>query len=358
LQALVVIRRMWLGAAITTGFLVLLLSRIPFGEMGEALNGANYLYIVPGVGIYFLSLYARAFRWRFLLKPFISVRTNRLFPVVVVGYMANNVLPIRLGELARGYYLSTREPVKGSTALATIVIERVFDGLTLLLFLVVGALFLPVSGLAERVSDSAGLPTAAVVLIVILPFVSVFTLMIIAALYPRIFLTVTTWAAKKLPDRYEAPVFKLIERFLAGFEGLHKPSRLATVFLLSWPVWIIEGIVYYVVALGFDIQSELDGVLLMVAAMLVLTSISNLATAIPSSQGSVGPFEFFAWLALDFVNVSSGVASAYALVLHAALLLPVIAVGFLYLASQGIGLGELTGSRRSGVSERTADELP
>ena len=83
----------------------------------------------------------------------------------------------------------------------------------------------------------------------------------------------------------------------------------------------------------------------MVAVVLLLTAISNLATSIPSSQGSVGPFEFFAALALVFTGVNSGVASAYAVVLHLALLLPVIATGLLHLAMVGLTLGDLTKRR-------------
>jgi len=96
------------------------------------------------------------------------------------------------------------------------------------------------------------------------------------------------------------------------------------------------------VALGFDLQSEFDTVGLMIAAMLVLTSVSNLATSIPSSQGSVGPFELLGALSLVFLGVASGVASAYILVLHLALLLPVIAMGMAHLAMSGLSLLDLT----------------
>jgi hypothetical protein len=150
--------RFWVGAAITAVFLALLVLRFDFAEMRESLGSANYVYLIPAIGIYFISLYIRSFRWSYVLRPFASTRTSRLFPVVMVGYMANNVLPMRIGEFARSYYLSTREPVRGSTALATILIERVFDGLVLLFFLAIGTLFLPVTGLTDKVSKTVELP--------------------------------------------------------------------------------------------------------------------------------------------------------------------------------------------------------
>ncbi len=309
--------------------------------MRTALFRANYAYLVPAIAIYFVSLYFRAFRWRYLLRPFVRSRTNRLYPVLLVGYMANNVLPMRLGELVRSYYLSLREPVRGSTALATIVIERVFDGLTMLFLLVVTAFFLPVAGLAAHVSNSIGIPEWSLGLVVVVPFAAVLGTMIAIALHPETSQRIALRLSQRLPERVGMRAYGLAERFLDGFEGLHRPERLVTVFLLSIPVWLVEAIMYYIVAQAFGLQHQLGGPGPTMAAMLVVTSVANLATSIPSSQGSVGPFEFFAAIVLEFLGVNSGTASAYALVLHAALLLPVIAGGLLYLASQSLSLGQL-----------------
>lgn len=349
--------RFWVGAAITAVFLALLVLRFDFAEMRESLGSANYVYLIPAIGIYFISLYIRSFRWSYVLRPFASTRTSRLFPVVMVGYMANNVLPMRIGEFARSYYLSTREPVRGSTALATILIERVFDGLVLLFFLAIGTLFLPVTGLTDKVSKTVELPfgiepTGAVVAaVVVAPFVGVLTMMVLAALYPETFIRWASRVAKFAPEKYRAPALGFVVRFLGGFEGLHRPSRVASVFLLSVPIWLAEGTMYYIVALGFGLQAEFDSVALMIVAMLVVTSVSNLATSIPSSQGSVGPFEFFAALSLAFLGVSSGLAFAYAVVLHVALLVPVIITGFLHLALRNVSLTDLTRRRLTDAPE-------
>jgi uncharacterized protein (TIRG00374 family) len=349
--------RFWVGAAITAVFLALLVFRFDFGEMRESLASANYAYLIPAIGVYFVSLYFRSFRWSYVLRPFASTRTNRLFPVVMVGYMANNVLPMRIGELARSYYLSTREPIRGSTALATILIERVFDGLTLLFILALGTLFLPVAGLTDEVSETVQLPFglepsgALVAIVVVTPFVGVLTMMVLAALYPETFIRWAQRVFKIAPEKYRVTALGLVVRFLGGFEGLHRPSRVGTVFLLSLPIWLAEGTMYYIVALGFDLQAEFDSVGLMIVAILVVTSVSNLATSIPSSQGSVGPFEFFAALSLAFLGVSHGLAFAYAVVLHLALLLPVIVTGFIHLAFRNVSLSDLTRRRLADAPE-------
>ncbi len=142
----------------------------------------------------------------------------------------------------------------------------------------------------------------------------------------------------------------MADRFIAGLEGLHRPSRLGAVFARSVPIWLAEAVMYYIVALGFDLQDQLGGPLAMASAILVVTAASNLATALPSSPGSLGPFEALAVLALVFLGVDGETALAYAIVLHLALLLPVIAAGLAHLAARGLTLGELMRRREAAVA--------
>jgi uncharacterized protein (TIRG00374 family) len=339
-------RRLWIGTAVTAGFLVLLYLRFDFSGMGAALADAEYVFLVPAIGSYFLFLYFRALRWRNLLEPFAPTRTNRLFPVVLVGYTANAVLPMRLGDLVQAYYLSTREPVRVSTVLATLLIERVFDGITLLFFLAATAAFLPIPGLAESIGDSAGLPPWSLAAIVVVPFTIVLWLMMLAAIYPAVFLSRAEWVTGKLPDRLAHKAFELVHLFIRGFAGLHRPARFFAVFLLSLPVWLAAAGSYFFVGLAFDMRAEVDNVALMFAVVAVVASISTLAGSIPSSQGSIGPFEFFTVATLVFLGVSPGFAIAFALVVHLAQLVPTVIAGLLYVLAKGISMRQLTESAR------------
>ena len=87
--------------------------------------------------VYFLAVLVRTWRWDYLLRPLKRIPVRRLFPVVVIGYMGNNIFPFRIGELLRAYVLKRNEEVSISSSLATIVVERIFDGLTMLLFVFV-----------------------------------------------------------------------------------------------------------------------------------------------------------------------------------------------------------------------------
>ena len=131
--------RFSLALVVSALFMLLLLYQVDLTEIRSALLGANYLYVAPAIALYFGAVYFRSVRWRYLLSPLRIFPVSRLYPVIVIGYMANNLLPARLGELVRSYYLARRENFNVSPALATIAVERVYDGVTLLAFAAVSA---------------------------------------------------------------------------------------------------------------------------------------------------------------------------------------------------------------------------
>ena len=115
--------RFWFGLAASAAFLVVLVFQVDLEELQESLSSANYVYVAPAIALYFVALYFRALRWRYLLSPIGAFRVGRLYSVVVIGYMVNNLAPARLGELARSYLLSRREDCSAGAALATITVE-------------------------------------------------------------------------------------------------------------------------------------------------------------------------------------------------------------------------------------------
>ena len=324
-------RRFWLGLVVSLIFIGLLLARLDLDEMVRSLREANYLFVIPGLVFYFTAVAFRTLRWRLLLLPLRRIPARRLFRVVVVGYMANNLLPVRLGEVVRGYYVGQREGVSKSAALATIAVERVVDGVTLLFVLSAVAVFLPVTGLVQGLAEDVGIPWPILATATTAPFVGVLGLLMLVAYRPWWALRWTGAVTRRLPARLEGRVMGLAELFVTGLGVLRNPRRLALVFLLSLPVWLAEAAMYYVIGFSFDLSPALGGAGAMVAAMLAVTVTSNLATALPSSQGGIGPFEFFAAATLVVLGAQDEVAVAYALALHVALLVPVTLLGLLYL---------------------------
>ena len=124
----------WLGVLISIAFMYLALRGLRLEEVGGALQGANYWWLLPGVAVYFLGVWARAWRWHYLLRPLKAISTRTMFPIVCIGYMGNNIYPARAGEVLRAVVLKRKEDVPISASLATIIVERVFDGVVMLAF--------------------------------------------------------------------------------------------------------------------------------------------------------------------------------------------------------------------------------
>ena len=150
-------KKFWIGLVVSVIFLALFVLTIDLPRMFEAVAKANYFWLIPGIGLYLISVLFRTIRWRILLRHMRPIGIRRLYPVVVVGYMANNLLPMRLGELVRSYYIGERENISKTSALVTIFVERVLDALTLLFFIAALTPFVSLIGLGIAFGEQSGI---------------------------------------------------------------------------------------------------------------------------------------------------------------------------------------------------------
>ena len=338
-------RKFWLGVVISAGFLALFFYQVDLRQTADALKKANYWWFIPAIAAYFVAVLFRSMRWHYLLQPIKSVPGTRLYPIVVIGYMANTLLPVRLGELVRAFFVGQKEGVSKSAALATIILERLFDGVFLLVMALVIWPFLPVANLLRDLSERSGIPQAGLVAIVSAPFIVILAVFFAVAFSPRLGRKLVRAILLLLPKRAKGPAEKLVSGFLDGLASLRSPKRVLAVVLFTVPVWMAEGFMYYLISLGFHIGQAFHGILLS-------TSTSNLATSLPSSAGGVGPFEYTTRVTLEQLGTSGELAAAYAIALHVALLAPVTLLGLFFLWRENISLGEVT--RRSGAGEGPA----
>jgi uncharacterized protein (TIRG00374 family) len=310
--------RSLLPLALTAGFLAALLLNPAFDRqrLATALREAAYGWLVPAVAVFFLGVWLRTLRWQILLSPLARVPVRRLLPVLVLGLAANNLLPARVGELVRAQALWRREGVSRAACLATILVERVFDGLTLLALLAVAALLLP---LGEWVNYLV--PATTVLFLLVLGGV-----LLLAWAGQRV-LTLVARLVAWLPTRLGQRVVALAHHFLTGLQAVQAPRGLLLVALVSLANWLVEAAVYLLVLRAFTSEAP-------AWAALAVTATANLALLIPASQGGIGPFEFFAAQTLLAVGVPAATATAYAFVVHATVLVPVIPPG-LWVAWRG-----------------------
>ena len=344
--------RLWLGIGVSVLFLVFLAWSINLADLTRALREANYFYVAPAVVIYFAGVYFRSHRWRYLLAPLRAITVLRLYPVVVIGYAANNVMPARIGELVRAYYLAQREQFSASTALATIGVERIYDGLTLLALGVLSALLLLLWGAfgdAGVLYRTAAIATAGVAGAGFLAGLAVVTLL---AVHPRT-MELVDRLLTVAPPRLRPTARELAHNFLIGLRVLDSPGRHLSVALRSLPVWAAECAVYLTIAYSFGINDYFDSFAAFLLAVVLVTATSNLATAFPVSIGGIGPFELIAQQTLAGLGVDASVAASYALIVHlVALWLPVNLAGFFLMWKNNLSLPRLSGAAATGEDDR------
>ena len=337
---------LWLGIAVSVVLLLFLAYQVyliedPSGLVHE-LAAANYLYLIPAVAVYFVGVWFRALRWQFLLNPLRYFPVKRLYPVVVIGYAANNLLPMRLGEIVRSYYLARKENFSASSALGSVAVERVFDGLTLIVLVALTVPWLLLMGAFDwtsGISQDTATILAAAVLFVFGGFLLLFTLL--AAW--KGFSDLVQRALSLLPGKIGGLAIGFYIAFAAALSILDSPRKHLVIIFLSLPIWFCEFVVYYLVAHAFDLGSHFDSAGTYILAIALLTATSNLATGIPSAIGGIGPFEVVAQQTLVALGVGVGVAIDYALVVHlVALWLPVNIVGLTILWRQNLNLRQLT----------------
>ena len=344
--ALIGNRKVWIGLGATAGLLALFVFTVDLDHMGSALADANYVYVAPAIALYIVSVVFRTIRWQVLLAHMRRIPASRLFPVVVVGYMANNLLPMRLGELARSYYLGEREGVSKTAALATIVVERVADAVTVLLLIAIIAPFVPLAGVVEGFGEKSGVYWPLLIVGLSLPFVVAFVALILLAKYPERGRSVAKALVKYLPKRLEGTLLELIDLALLGLTPLRSPKKLVVILLLSAPVWLFEAGLFYLIGFSFDLHHTYDSQADMALALVLTALVVNLGASIPAAPGGLGLFELITrefLVLLPLATVDRAVAGGYAALVHASVLLPMIVLGQIFLWTEHVSLRSLAG---------------
>jgi glycosyltransferase 2 family protein len=328
-------KRFWFGLVVTVAFLAFFLLRTDFDDIWESFAGADYWLAAAAVPLYFIGYAFRALRWRYLLQPIASIPVTRLYPVVIIGLMSNNIAPARIGELVRAYLLGEREKMSKSTAFGTIAIDRAFDGLTLVAIL---------GSVAVLSGTDAGIRSLGIGAALI--FLAGTVVLVAMALSPTLVRGWVTRLIALLPGTLAARAESVVDAFLSGLVVIRSPLILLKAAVASLASWLLEAGMYYVVGEAFHLNVGFE-VYLMIAAA------ANLALSVFASPGGVGPFEVTTREVLVYFGVGSAAASAYAIALHALLLVPVILVGLAMIWSSRITLKEILG-----VSESPERVLP
>ncbi len=316
----------WVGLVLSAGFLYLALRGLGINDIWEPLKSAQYWWLLPGVGVYFIGVVVRAWRWHYLLRPVKPISTRKIFPIVTIGYMGNNIYPARAGEVLRAVVLKRKEEVPISASLATIIVERIFDGVVML-----GFVFLNLPKLATLTGTSGFIGNIqTLALWGAGAFFGALAVFMLAAMFPtRAEKILDKIIQTFLPEKLREKVQDILMKFLHGLESLRSPREAIMVLLTSIVIWLLETGKYWFVMQAFDFEVSFF-------ALMLMNGIVNLATTIPSAPGYVGTFDAPGIAVLSAFGVDQGIAAGYTLVLHAALWLPITLLGAYYMLKEGI----------------------
>jgi len=291
-------------------FVYLFLQGIDLEEVADALVRADYVYVPFALLLFAASLVPRALRWQVFYRPE-AVPLRTLFPVLLVTYAGNNLLPLRAGEIVRAQLLRDRAGISRLRTLGTAAVERLFDFAVLGSFVLLGV-FLGNIGFAFA---AAGLLLAGGSLLGL----------------------VVGWAFVRRPEALEGALSRRIvpqawrerakeygELVLAGLGVLRSPASFRDAAALTVAAWLLEFGMYYLMALSFSLGESYLTIAFAGAA-------ANLALSVPFSQAGVGPFQTVTKEALLRFGVAANAAAAYAIALHVVLVGPVSVAGLLVL---------------------------
>ncbi|HWV56695.1 MAG TPA: lysylphosphatidylglycerol synthase transmembrane domain-containing protein [Longimicrobiales bacterium] len=348
-----------LGVGLSAGLLYYALRDVHFADVFREIRTADPLLFLAAVTAATVIYVVRAWRWKPILEPVKpGTRFRPRFACVSIGFMGNNLLPARMGEFARAYSMSRLEGIPVTSSLASLVVERLFDGMALVAFLLVAMAHpdFPDMGLVAGVSMGRWIAGVGAVLAVVAG------LLLSLALWPaQAARGVERLVARLLPARLGRAVIEVLEAFLSGVVAIRHPGLVVRAALWSVVLWLLGALSFWLGFLAFDIHVPFT-------AAIFLQSLVSLFVSMPSAPGFFGLFEAAARVGLvDVFGVDAASAVGFAIGFHMGGFIPITVIGLYYVWRLGISWRDVEQSEEiveeavesaAGVEPLVEDVLP
>lgn len=315
------------GFLITIVLFIFLLRDLDFELFFQYLFHGNIFYILAGAAVYMSSFIIRGLRWRILLRHLKDFEVKELTMLTISGYAVNNIFPVRIGEFTRAWITGRRNGVSRTSVLASIFVERVFDGLTIAMILSITLFFYPFPGNVKTLAYMASALFAVAFLFVLFGTFSDKPARLISFLRNRL-------------PAFMSFVFDVAEKFLKGAASLNSPLQIFSVTMLSIAVWTIELTVYILISSAFGIDIHFAGYLFMLCA-------ANLGMLAAPTPGGLAVFQAAIVYALRSFQILYEKRMAVAVVLHMAQIIPVTVTGLIWLYKNHISISSAQSDRES-----------
>lgn len=302
---------------------------VDWDEMWRTLRSGNPAYLLAGFGFYTISYFMRAMRWRVLLSAEQTLPPLTVFWATCAGYLGNNFLPARAGELVRTALLAARSGISASYVLATALTERIVDA-ALLVLIVLGAL-----STMDDLPDWMPGTMRGMALVGLVGLAGLF-------IAPRLRGWILDVVARlPLPPRVVEKLRGLLEQFLLGMRSVQNPGRSLAFMGITLVLWIFDGLAAIAVAAAFGLELSLVYALLILAAL-------GLSSALPSTPGYVGIYQFVAVTVMEPLGFSRDEALVFIIALQAVIYAITIVWGGLGLWRLNMGIRNIRAAIRTG----------
>ncbi len=327
-----------------------ILQQAGFNKVFETLRSTNYLYLAIAVLLNLSTIWLRAERWKYLLAPIKQLTFRHLVPATMIGFMANNILPARAGEFIRAYVIAKKEQISKTTSFATIVIERICDMTTIILFLLIVLVVVkfPQSAnpghlafISPSLMTKVGGLSAAFVL-------GLLFFLVMLKEFPQKTTNLVRKVLTPLPTSLTHKLLELLDSFRLGLQVLKTGRHLFFLVIWSVSVWVAASISAWFVFRAFGLQIPL-------MAGFFVTVLIAFSVALPSSPGYIGLFHaaVFAGVLFFLPDFDESTAAGIAIVFHLVTIIPITLMGLFYLWKENLSFAEIQHIKEEDEEERS-----
>ncbi|MEW6558098.1 MAG: lysylphosphatidylglycerol synthase transmembrane domain-containing protein [Elusimicrobiota bacterium] len=315
-------KRIFFGILVSIIFLYPVLRNINFQNLFGIISNGQYIWILPCIVIYTLAFGFRAIRWTYLFRPVKKFTATQLFSSLIMGFAANNIFPIRIGEIVRAYIVGKKYDVSKGASLATIILERIMDGVAVLILL----------GLAIPFIPKVPIWTRKMSVYAIILFVG--ALGVAVAIITKKNSVNYLWKLPFIKYELKAKIINKLVKFITGFEALKDIFGFVMIIFLSICVWLCE-------TLNIFFMVKIVNINLPITVMVFVIFAAVIGVTIPAAPGAIGTFEFFYVASMMFFGISKDKALASALIIHAIGMTYILLLGGYYFVKEGVSYKEI-----------------
>jgi len=321
-----------LGIAISIAFLYYAFRNLDLSRALATARDANYWLLILSAAVATCMFPLRARRWRTILDPVApKLPFGPLWRSTAIGVMVTNVIPLRAGELARPLALTRQVPsVSFSTSLASVAVDRVFDGIVVMVLLAIGVALahFPTNTTigGYSLAHAAGFVVGGALALLVAFYILVF--------FPKTLIRAFELVARRVSPAIERRGAEMLARFSEGLSVLRTPGHFIAVFGWTLAHWLVQPLAFWLAFLAVGVHVPL-------AATLIVQGIIVILVALPSAPGFFGPFEAGAAISLSLYGVSQSEAATWALLFHIASFIPITVIGAYYAVQLGFSMHDM-----------------